>query len=120
VPGQKFPAAARLRESGEFAQARAEGRMVQGRWLRMTALQRPDESPARLGAVTSRRVGGAVQRNRVRRRLREIFRAHRATFPAGLWLVVTAKPGAAEVEFAALREEWLRLARRLSIFRDPS
>lgn len=95
--------------------------MVQGRWLRMSMLRRPAEealSPARVGIVTSRRVGGAVQRNRMRRRLREIFRARRARLPAGLWLVVTAKPGSAVATFAELREEWLRLAGRLSILRD--
>jgi ribonuclease P protein component len=94
--------------------------MVQGRWLRMSVLRQPGETPApptRLGVVTSRRVGGAVQRNRVRRRLREIFRARRAQISSGLWLVVTAKTGAAEAGFAELREEWLRLAARLSIFR---
>ncbi len=91
--------------------------MVQGRLLRMSILRQPDEKPVRLGVVTSRRVGGAVQRNRVRRRLREIFRAHRAQIPGGLWLVVTAKHGAAEAGFDGLREEWLRLANRLSIFR---
>jgi ribonuclease P protein component len=106
-----------LRESREFFAVRAEGRMAQGRLLRMSILRRPDETPVRLGVVTSRRVGGAVQRNRVRRRLREIFRAHRAQISTGLWLVVTAKNGAAEAGFAVLREEWLRLAGRLSIFR---
>jgi ribonuclease P protein component len=118
--GQRFPAAARLQQTGEFAEVRAKGRLVQGRWLRMTALQRSDETPVRVGVVTSRRVGGAVQRNLVRRRLREIFRANRAQLSAGLWLVVTAKNGAAEAEFTALREEWLRLAGRLSIFRNLS
>ena len=91
--------------------------MVQGRWLRMSALRRSDEMPVRVGVVTSRRVGGAVQRNLVRRRLREIFRACRTQISSGLWLVVTAKNGAAEAGFAELREEWLRLAGRLSIFR---
>ncbi len=93
--------------------------MVQGRWLRVTVLRRSDEEPARLGVVTSRRVGGAVQRNRTRRRLREIFRARRGEFAPGIWLVVVAKPGAAEAPFSELREEWLRLVKRLSILRDP-
>ena len=92
--------------------------MVQGRWLRMSMLRRPDEMPARLGVVTSRRVGGAVQRNRVRRRLREIFRVRHMDLSAGIWLVVVVKAGAAEVSFAELRDEWLRLAGRLSIFRN--
>jgi len=122
LPLERFPASARLRETSEFLAVRAEGRMVQGRWLRMSVLQRPTEdspSPARVGIVTSRRVGGAVQRNRLRRRVREIFRARRGLLPDGIWLVVTAKPGSSVATFAELREEWLRLAKRLSILRDP-
>jgi ribonuclease P protein component len=116
---QRFPASARLRNSGEFAEVRAGGRMVQGRLLRMTALMRADqEVPVRLGVVTSRRVGPAVARSLVRRRLREIFRACRQQISPGLWLVVTAKTGAAEAGFAPMRDEWLRLAGRLSIFRN--
>ncbi len=86
----------------------------------MTALRRPDDQPVRIGVVTSRRVGGAVQRNLVRRRLREIFRASRTRISDGLWLVVSAKHGAAEAGFSELRDEWLRLAGRLSIFRSLS
>lgn len=68
----------------------------------------------RIGIVTSRRVGGAVVRNRVRRRLREIVRAH---FPAaGVWLVLVAKRATADATFEDLRGEWLRLGRRASIF----
>jgi len=115
---ERFPATARLRATQEFQAVRAEGRLVQGRWLRMSVLRRAGDEPARVGIVTSRRVGGAVQRNRVRRRLREIFRARRGEVAAGLWLVVVAKPGADNAAFADLREEWLRLAGRLSILRD--
>lgn len=94
--------------------------MVQGKLLRLSALRLPkDNEEVRLGVVTSRRVGGAVQRNRVRRRVREIFRIRRGDMLPGVWLVVVAKPGAAEASFADLREEWLRLASRLSIFRSP-
>jgi len=92
--------------------------VVQGRWLRMSVLSRPDETTTRLGVVTSRRVGGAVQRNRVRRRLREIFRVRRDMILPGFWLVVVAKTGAAEAAFGELRDEWLRLAGRLSILRN--
>lgn len=41
----------------------------------------------------------------------------RARLPAGSWIVVTAKPGAGDTSFDELREEWLRLAERLSILR---
>jgi len=117
---EKFPRGARLRRTSEFQAVRSRGRMVQGRWLRLSLLREAvpgDDSPARLGVVTSRRVGPAVKRNRVRRRVRELFRKMRARLPAGSWIVVTAKPGAGDASFDELREEWLRLAERLSILR---
>jgi ribonuclease P protein component len=77
------------------------------------------ESPdtvTRAAAVVSRRVGSAVIRNRVKRRLREIYRLQRPSLSAGLLIVVTAKPAAATASSTALLAEWLRLGKRLSIF----
>lgn len=96
---------------------RTKGRMVQGRLLRLSVMQCPEGGEARLGVVTSRRVGCAVARNRMRRRIREIFRRRRASIRPGIWLVVTAKPGAGSAPFDEVLDEWLRLAERLSIFR---
>ena len=70
------------------------------------------EGPTRVGIITSRRVGGAVIRNRVRRRLREIFRAARAQLRPGFWLVIIARQPAALAGFQDLRAEWEKLARR--------
>lgn len=67
------------------------------------------------GVVTSRRVGPAVTRNRVRRRLREIIRAARLEVTPGWQVVTTAKPAASRASFSQLQDEWLLLARRLSI-----
>jgi len=88
---------------------------VQGKYLRLSIKEEPKGGETRFGLITSRRVGGAVIRNRTRRRLREICRLHRPVILAG-WLVITvAKSAAAKATFAELREEWLLLARRLSI-----
>lgn len=75
---------------------------------------------ARVGIVTSRRVGSAVIRNRVRRRLREIFRAMRPCLLSGVSVVVVAKPPAASATFAALGEECSKLARRGAILREKA
>lgn len=75
-------------------------------------------TPPRIGLVTSKRVGGAVVRNRTRRRLREISRSQLPLIAPGLLVVVVAKSSAAEAPFADLKAEWLLLARRLSIFAD--
>ncbi len=83
--------------------------------MRLSAVQADADQIARFGIITSRRVGGAVSRNRVRRRLREICRLHRATIPAGWLIVISAKSTAVESSFDQLCEEWLLLLRRLSI-----
>jgi ribonuclease P protein component len=67
--------------------------------------------------VTSKRIGGAVVRNRVRRRLREIVRLHQQRLRNGLWIVTIARPPAANATYRALEDEWLRLADRASILR---
>lgn len=76
------------------------------------------ESSCRLGLTVSRKVGGAVQRNRVKRLLREVFRYNRQTLKPHLDLVVLAKPGIVDRTRAQLQDEFLarfsELARRLS------
>ena len=86
---------------------------MQGRFLRLTAARQEGET--RFGLITSRRVGGAVVRNRVRRRLREICRLHRPQVLSGWLVVVSAKSAAAAAGYEELREEWLLLTRQLSI-----
>jgi ribonuclease P protein component len=63
-------------------------------------------------------VGSAVVRNRVKRRLKEVFRHELPGLKPGLWIVTTAKPAAATATLGDLRSEWLRLGARLSIFAD--
>ncbi len=72
----------------------------------------PNASATRLGLVVSRRVGGAVERNRVKRRVREWFRSGHARMPAALDLVVIARTGAGALGTAALREELNALIER--------
>lgn len=74
-----------------------------------------DTQPTRFGIITSRKVGGAVDRNHTRRRLRELCRLSRPEVLAGWLVVIVAKSPAASASFSELREEWLQLARRLSI-----
>jgi ribonuclease P protein component len=113
----RFPSTARLTEAGEFAHMRREGRTFPGRLVVLSVLGGPDgAAPARVGIITSKRVGGAVVRNRVRRRLRELFRTARPRLRPGLWLVLIARAPAATAGFAELRAEWERLARRGGLF----
>ena len=59
----------------------------------------------RLGITTSRKVGAAARRNRVKRLLREFFRLHKACLPPSSDILFIAKPGAGRVNYSGLREE---------------
>lgn len=114
----RFPAARRLKLSREFERVRKEGRAVRGGLLVLGVLPVEGEKMFRVGLVTSRRVGGAVARNRVRRRLREIVRRNQHALKGGIWLVMIARPSAAQIDTAALEAEWLRLAKRAEVIRS--
>ena len=81
----------------------------------LNAMPVENSGPWRAGFVTSGRLGGAVVRNRVRRRLREIVRRHQHELRQGFWFVIVARHEAATASYGALEDEWLRLARRASI-----
>ena len=115
APGFRFPAARRLKLSAEFAQVRTKGHTARGGLLMLGVLPVEEAGSFRVGLVPSKRVGGAVARNRVRRRLREIVRRHQHALKRGLWFVVIARPAAANASSAALEEEWLGLAKRAGI-----
>jgi len=66
---------------------------------------------SRLGLSVSRKVGGAVVRNRWKRILREVFRRHRAQLPAGVDLVVVAQPGVVPC-LADMSRSLLKLAKK--------
>ena len=111
----RLPAVRRLKLSREFERVRKEGRAVRGELLMLSVLPVDGEKRFRVGLITSRRVGGAVARNRVRRRLREIVRRNQQALKGGIWFVVIARRSAAQTDSAVLEAEWLRLARRAGI-----
>ncbi len=116
MPGAlRFPKSDRLTHPSEFKRVRDEGGVIRGDLLSLGVLRTAPVARPRSGFVTSRRLGGAVARNRVRRRLREIMRRHQHQVIGGVWIVIVARPRAASATGRALEHEWLRLARRASI-----
>jgi ribonuclease P protein component len=92
----------RLSRSAEFERVYRQGRSHGNRHFVLHAFPR-DRAPAeagdapRLGVSVSRKVGGAVERNRVKRLLREAFRAEAAGLPAELDVVIVARPDALDL-----------------------
>jgi len=117
-----LPASSRLSTAAEFQQAVRRGRRAAGSLVVLhlvttnvdKATSRSDDSHGpRIGFVVSRAVGGAVIRNRVRRRLRHLMRERLEALPAGSRLVVRAQPAAAGADYRDLGEDLDRCLQRV-------
>ena len=102
----------RLTDSPEFERAYHQGAACKGRLFSVHAFPNELGSP-RLGLSVSRKVGNAVTRNAVRRRLREVFHSTLSEIPGNWDLVVSARPAAAEASLRELKEEFARALGKL-------
>ena len=97
----------RLRRRADFRRCYERGHRLHGRWVSLYFLERgPESTHTRVGLTVTRRVGGAVVRQKVKRRMREIYRRwdQRRELPA-YDIVMHAKPGARSADFIRLSAE---------------
>ena len=102
----QFPKSVRLQRNAQFRRVYAEGRRAEGRLAVLYALDAPGQ-PRAVGVVTSRKIGGAVVRNRARRLLREAYRLNQHKLKDNVQLVLIARSAIngrrrPEVELAVL------------------
>ena len=96
-----FPKEIRLRRSSEFLRVKTQGVTHRGRFFALGVLK--DGGSTRVGIITTKKVGIAVERNKVRRRMRELMRLTLPHWNAGLWVVVVARRSATEASFEQLQ-----------------
>jgi len=102
----------RLRQRADFLAA-ATGVKVPAAAFVLQAKRRDDEGPARFGFTVSKKVGNAVERNRVRRRLREIVRLHAAgRIRAGHDYVLVGRRAALALPFERIKQDFDGAVRR--------
>ncbi len=110
---ERFPWRQRIVRSSDFRTLYKEGRRLDAG--KFVLFGRPNNlGHHRLGLTVSRKIGGAVVRNRVKRLFREVFRRTCADIPSHFDFIVNAKRECATTPFAVLRQDFASAARRIS------
>ena len=104
----RFPKSARILRAFDFDEVKTKGRRTRSGQFTIAWRKAARQ---RLGIVVSRRVGCAVERNRIKRVVRDFFRLNRALFPSGDTVVIAA-PGAARLDNSGLRTALARALER--------
>jgi len=105
---QRFSKTAKLRRSEDFRRVRELGEKRHSFYFLIYFLQKPD-GPTRVGITVSRKVGGAVTRNRIKRLVREAFRLNYQELPAHADFSIIAKKHAGDVIFDQVLRDFLIL-----------
>jgi ribonuclease P protein component len=113
----KFSRGMRIKQGRDFSRIRQEGqRLVTGcliaNWRKL-----PRGSQARLGVVTSKKIGNAVVRSRARRLLRETFRVHQHDLAEPLDLVLVARASIVTKGLPSVEKDFLTLLRKAGLLR---
>jgi ribonuclease P protein component len=108
LPGLGFGKERRIRRRSDFLRVQAVGQRTSTTHFVLLVAAREEAACARVGFVVTRKVGNAVQRNRIKRVCRECFRTWPDLVPDGIDLVIIARSRADELGLAEVRAEWER------------
>lgn len=108
-----------LKQNHLFRRLYRKGGSAANRFL-VLYLRRNGSGGNRVGITVSAKLGNAVVRNRLRRRLREIYRLHESSFRRGFDLVVVGRSAAVDAGYGKLEQSYLALAAKLGLLREDS
>jgi ribonuclease P protein component len=108
----------RLAQNRDFARVRQQGeRLAQGcliaNWNKL-----PDGALPKLGVVTSKKIGGAIERSRARRLLRESFRQHQNELAHPVELVLVARNSIAGKKYTEVEKDFLAALNRAKLLKN--
>lgn len=114
MPDSSLPRVRILRHRNDFDTVRQQGKRVASRHLALNFL-RLAGTERRAGFIVPKACGNAVQRNKIKRRLREVYRRHQHQLAGDLQSVWIARKGSAETAPADLKQEMLALYHKAGV-----
>jgi ribonuclease P protein component len=108
----QLPRSRRIQLGRDFLRVRNQGKRLAVGCLIANWLELPGETPNRVGVITGKKIGGAVQRNRARRLLRESFRQHQHEFNQPVDLVLVARNSIVGKSFSEVEKDFLQALKR--------
>ena len=106
-----------LCENNRFRALYARGKSAAAPSLVVYARKNRFKTISRMGITCSVKLGGAVQRNRMRRRLREAYRLQESQFAPGYDIVIVARSRCMKCSFAALQRDMMELFSKLGLLK---
>ncbi len=112
----------RLRPRGEFERVRQNGRSWPHRFFVLIVLARTDplDAPSRVGVAAGKKLGGAVTRNRFKRKLREAVRLVYPNIQSGIDLILIARAPMAEATAAQILAALIETLQRARVWRSTT
>ena len=105
-----------LKKNYEFRRTYNKGKSAPEPCL-VVYLRRNGKGENKLGVTVSNKLGNAVVRNRIRRKLREIYRLHEGSMRRGFDLVIVARGRSVKADYWRLETEFLRACKKLGVSR---
>jgi len=107
----------KIRKNSEFKQIFTKARWISGKWITIHYLN-GEKKNSRWGIVVSRKIGGAVVRNRIRRKIREICLVFDPVMVRKLDLVIVARKGIQTINYWDLMKDIEQVCRRAKFIRE--
>jgi len=117
---ESFPKGVRIRKRAEYLEIQRTGVAVHSRLLVGIVRRAEGCAATRLGITTTKKIGTAVVRNRIRRLIREAFRRNRGALPPNADIVVVAKRASVDCTAAAIAQDLADLGRRAARLAEPA